>query len=44
VVRLRDWEIAILEKEQWLTATCAEVGRPAERTPRRRQGGLEIPK
>jgi len=27
VVRLRDWEIAILEKEQWLTATCAEVGR-----------------
>jgi hypothetical protein len=44
VVRLRDWEIAILEKEQWLTATCAELGRPGQRTPQRRQGGPEIPK
>ena len=44
VVRLRDWEIAILEKEQWLTATCAEVGGSAQRTPQRRQGGLEMPK
>ena len=44
VVRLRDWEIAILEKEQWLTATCAEIGGAAQRTPQRRQGGPEIPK
>jgi hypothetical protein len=44
VVRLRAWEIAILEKEQWLTAACAEVGGPAQRTPQRRQGGPEIPK
>jgi hypothetical protein len=44
VVRLRPWEIAILEKEQWLTATCAEVGGPAQRTPQRRLGGTEMPK
>jgi hypothetical protein len=25
VVRLRDWEIAIIENEQWLAAACADI-------------------
>jgi|GEM_PF-2129255 len=40
VVRLRDWEIKILEKEQWLTAACTDLDKDAlpQRKARPRTG------
>jgi hypothetical protein len=37
VVRLRDWEIDVLERQKWLSAACTELGkgdRPQQKSPR----------
>ncbi len=45
VVRLRDWEIKVIESEQWLSAACTDVNNAQpQRKPRRQQSGPVAPK
>jgi hypothetical protein len=46
VVRLRDWEIQILQKEQWLSAACTDPDNNAlaQRKARPQQVGRVVPK